>query len=871
MTNTPNVSRNSLDYSKFYETLVLQQGVPWLDSDFNEQVDLLSLRRMMETRAKIGSALFSASPGAGRGFEVTGIPATIANADISAGYASVYGTIVPSTPNQLPLAFEYESDDNYMTDGFASSVAAGTDIVSDDKKYEGWMSLVGCRVKMTSGGESGNEFPITSVPNETTLRCSGGIGTVAATDTFIIKPPALPASVGATTTKEFQLWVFWEWINENQDPNIVNPGVAIETCERRILRWCVRAEDTPYVGTPDMWTFSLRILPIADVTIETTDTTLYPVVYEDLFADPTLGWTKHMTQTFMFETTLSGDTSFLLPKYGDINLKDPRYYYVGIGATKASYRGFFEILDASDPEKLKPIVGSDGKPIIIDGIWIGSTTEVTDPSAQASSEGFLTNADTDMEVRLDFSETSDIDYTGDIICRCYYRAPFVAQDPSNFPENGVTRGVHAEKVYVPEYDSYLALTGIQVYLPASDMDAWVDQVGLQLRSRPPVYPSSQSLTEDTWKILYSTGNLSGLDQSTIQMWWNRYGEFVTCQSCYPYTASPNTQFRVEAPSSTGTLDAGLEGWIFDSGGSHLCYVRAHKYSVSHGTVLNPLDKSDWDSYTLEARLSHETYRGSGLSTWDVHTVVDFHGSSSFWASIEALSLINLGTSFASIYDNRVASTARRLLYEWDAVSFGSVRVYLKGDSSTQHKSLLEIAINCKWEAGTSQWAFAREGLSDEASQATVYRFEATGLVALYQRDSYTTGSRWDDTTLTTDGWFSAVNLTSFGGQGQVGPIVTGAGSEIRKVALAGKNVGTGSDTLFAADAVNYANNQFRDYAEGLTSITLTTTVQSQWSLVPGISYIDQYGFIVSGISDSAGAGTAASWFGKAIIDISALY
>lgn len=864
MSNTPNVSRDSLDYSKFYETLVLQQGVPWLDSDFNEQVDLLALRRMMETNARYGSCLLPAYPGAGRGFEVTGIPATIANANVSAGYASAYGTIVQSSPDQIPSSFQYESVDNYMTDGFASSISGGDTVVSDDKKFEGWMSLVGCRIRFTSGAESGNEFEITSVPNENSLTCSGGVGSAAATDTYIIKPPALPSSVVSTTTKEFQLWVFWEWINENQDPNIVNPGVAMETCERRVLRWCIRAEDTPYAGTPDLWTFSLRVLPIADVTIEPADTTLYPVVYEDLFADPTLGWTKHMAQTFLFETTLSSGTSFLLPKYGDVDLKDPLYYYVGTDTTKASYRGFFEILDASDPEKLKPIVGSDGKPITIDGIWINSITEVTNPSGQASSEGFLTNADTDMQVRLDFTETADTDYTGDIICRCYYRAPFSTQTPDNLPESGVTRGIHAEKVQVPEYNSYLSVSGVHVYIPKSDMDTWVDQVGVQFRSRPATYPSSTALADDDWKILYSTGNYAGTDNSTVQMWWNRFGEFVLCQSCYPYTDSPNTQFRVEAASSSGILDASIDGWILDSAG-HMCYVRAAKYSTTHGTVLDPLDKNDWDVWTQESQANHETY--DGLHTWDINSLMDFHGASSFWSTLTALSTIVLNSTFSGIYDQRTPSTTRRLLYEWNGLSFGSIRIYFRGESSSQHFSSLELALNCEWKSDTSQWAFNREGLSDEATSAIVVKFYGSGIDFYGQHTGNVSGSRWDDgTNPSGTSWVTRYNAFTFTNSGNLGPKIHGRHQETRKVALAVDNVGSSSQAVSAADAVNYSSGYVDEAPDVGTTFTFSSDITVNWTNTPTVSHIDKYGFVVASSSDSISPGATAYWYGTVLID-----
>lgn len=865
MSNTPNVSRNSLDYSQFYETLVLQQGVPWLDSDFNEQVDLLALRRMMENRAKFGSCLLPATVGGDRGFEVTGIPATIANANISAGYASVYGTIIQSSPDQTPVSFEYESDDNYLTSGTLTGVSGGDTLVDENKKFESWMSLVGCRVKMTSGVSSGSEFPITDVPNETSLECSGGIGSAAAGDTYIIKPPALPSSVGVQTTKEFQLWVFWEWINENQDSNIVNPGVAIETCERRILRWVVRAEDTPYVSSPNVWTFSLRILPIASVTIETTDTTLYPVVNEELFADPTVGWTKPSTQTFLYETTLAADTEFNLPKYGDANLKDPKYYYVGRGTSKATYRPFFELYDGSDPANLKPLIGSDGGPITTESIWIDGTTEVTDPSAQASSDGFLETPDTDMLLKMDFSTTGDSNYTGDVVVKCYYRATFILTDTSNHPENGITRGLTADKILTREYDGYDATTGIDVDLSAAILSLWLQNVGAEFMKRPTVYPSAQGLTEDTWKLLYRLGNSAGSNQAAVDMWWNPRGEFVTCQSCYPSTASPTTQFEVYAPSSTGTLDASIDGWIFDSGGNHLCHVRAQKYSTVNSTVLDPLDSSDWDNYTQEAELTHKTYRSGDLVDWRIESVASFIRDVSFSDDARFNDQISLGSLFAGIYDNRTPALARYLLYSWQALTFGSIKFYIRGESSSLHIPYFEIAINCEWDSDTSQWVFNREGETEEATQATLFRFSPTRFDIFYQNAASIVGSRWDDSGASS--WQTQVSPGIFTSSGQLGPKVYGNAVEYRRVALGGRNVGSSSYAIQGAAAVNFSNNELQDINDSGSTIVLSTDSETNWVTPPTLYNVDQYGFCVRGSSEVLSSGTLAHWHGTATITV----
>jgi hypothetical protein len=837
-----------------YETLVLQQGVPWLDSDFNEQVDLLSLRRMTENRARYGSCLMPATPGGDRGFETTSIAATISNANISAGYASVYGTIVPSTPDQVPSSFQYESDDNYMTNGTVSSVSGGDTITSDDKKFEGWMSLVGCRIKMTSGPESGNEFEITSVPNETSLTCSGGIGAVAATNTYIIKPPALPASVGSSTFKEFQLWVFWEWVNSNQDPNIVNPGVAMETSERRVLRWCVRAEDTPYAGTPDVWTFSLRIFPIASTTIETSDTELDIDLDPDIFSDPTLVWTKKTTQTMMHSVTMSGATITLPYSQGPDGLYK---YYVGTGTTKESYRGFFELLDGSDPEFLRPLTGSDGEPITLDVIKMNNLTPVTDPSTQADSDGFIDLGGTTV-LALDFSETVDVAYFEDVVVRCHYRANFTGLTTADKPEIGATRGMFDDKIFTRGYEGYDVDTGIDVDLLAKSLEGKIADIGAQLLARAPVEPSAQSLASDQWYLLNATGNVNSAEQARVEEYWNRKGARVLCQGCYPYTLSPITTFKVKAPSGTN-LTASVQGWIYDDDGDHLVYINATAYGVSDGDVLNPKDRTDWNYYDFRGYSAnvHQDWRDRWWYTrHEFFDRIDFNDD--VWMDDN----MSFGSAFTGLFDRRTPSSTRKLIYEWNGTSFGSIRLYLKGESSSLHTCFFEIAMNCVWEEGTSQWAFAQEGLPDEAGSATLFRFRSEGLAVFYQDESNVSGSRWDDNITSSAGWYSGVYPHLFGLSGNTGPYAVGRGIEYIRVSAHGKNYSASATTVYSLESYQFNNSSQGEATDAGTVITRLEDSSINWDIDPSVSSIDSRGFVFAGYSNSIASGLTANWIGS---------
>lgn len=198
--NVPNVSRDSFDWSKFYDSVVLQQGVPIADSDWNEANDVLQMSRMMLAKVAMGSLAVS-NDGSSSGYQVEEATSTANNFQISSGWALVDGVLVPTTAASPPADHDYEDDTNIICSGTIDA-AASLVLTDSDKNWQSFHDLVGCRVKMTSGAESGNTFTITSNPSATTIGCSGGIGSIAPGDTYIIKPPALTTPSGSARTDE---------------------------------------------------------------------------------------------------------------------------------------------------------------------------------------------------------------------------------------------------------------------------------------------------------------------------------------------------------------------------------------------------------------------------------------------------------------------------------------------------------------------------------------------------------------------------------------------------------------------------------------------------------------------------------------------
>lgn len=260
MANTPNISRDSFNFGKWYTQVVLQQGVPIVDSDWNELGDLQLIEKILRGAYLFGDMFLPADvddlDGATNpGYKVQQATSTTNNFKISGGWVLCKGLLVPTTAAEPPADHDYDDDTNRMGEGAITSVDGGLTRISDtEQNWQTFHDLVGCRIKMTSGVESGNSFTVVSRINATTLQLSS-VGSIAATDTYIIKPPALTTPSGSDRDDEVYLMVWIEDISEVEDSNLTHPGTGICSAHRKQVRWCVRVEEngttptTPSVHT----------------------------------------------------------------------------------------------------------------------------------------------------------------------------------------------------------------------------------------------------------------------------------------------------------------------------------------------------------------------------------------------------------------------------------------------------------------------------------------------------------------------------------------------------------------------------------------------------------------------------------------------
>lgn len=302
--NAPNASRDSFVFANMYDKVALQQGVPIPDSDWNEMNDILRMATIL-----IGKYAFGDFRGIDGGFGnvlagsvgAAGGPASN-NFSIDAGLAMVDGVLIPTDLSEPPAAINYEETpgtaaDNYIVKGIVTAVNGGAGTITDDTKLfaalhnllAGGGQATGCRVRMTSGAESGNDFEITAF-TPTTLTLNGGIGGILATDTYEILPPALTTPGAGARTDGVYLQVWWEDFAGEEDTvtPIIHPGLGIETAHRAQRRWCVRVTEdvgsNPVPTTPVAHGFGVRYLKLWEVTRpngEATFTTANGNVYVD--------------------------------------------------------------------------------------------------------------------------------------------------------------------------------------------------------------------------------------------------------------------------------------------------------------------------------------------------------------------------------------------------------------------------------------------------------------------------------------------------------------------------------------------------------------------------------------------------------------
>lgn len=282
--NAADISRDSFTFANFYDSVRLQDGVPIMDSDWNEMEDIRRIHEMLILIYGFGTDMQFTDSSGYAGFEPYGDDQSN-DFPLRGGAAIVRGTLILSSAADPPAAFDYDSvTNNYSDCGIVTAVSGGS--ITDD--YKKWQSLGsfgdalvpsayqgGARVVMTSGVENGNTFTVTAVPNNTQLTLSGGTGSIAPGDTYNVLPPALTTPGGSRTDEVF-LMVWWEDIAGDEDDNtpLIHPMIGIESCHRYKRKWAVRVTEggTTPANSGSIHGFGIRYLKIAEIARTATAT-----------------------------------------------------------------------------------------------------------------------------------------------------------------------------------------------------------------------------------------------------------------------------------------------------------------------------------------------------------------------------------------------------------------------------------------------------------------------------------------------------------------------------------------------------------------------------------------------------------------------
>jgi len=450
--NIPNVSADTLQVNKLYDSLRLQQGVPILDSDWNEQGDILQLASILQNHYMFGRGRLPALPDSSTpGYFITAGTPTSNNFQIWGGWAVVEGVLVPTIMEYPPGSHDYEDDTNIMGEGIVTGVAGGK--LSDaNQNWQTFHDLVGCRIKMTSGAESGNSFTITVRDSTTQVTLSGGTGSIGVDDTYIIKPPVLTTPSGSDRTDEVYVMVWWEDINENEDTGIVNVSLGIETCHRRQRRWCVRvAEDDTTPSTPDRHSFGVRYMQLATLERPDSDATITASkitnTWNTLYSYSSFCSADSPVPILQVVSGLSSAIKFQLSS-------DSTKWFVGTAANDETR--FFTLYADGDGT---PLMGSDNRAIIVSALYDSTDDHQIDTGDIA--DGYVV----DPYIYLDFTNTVDTDFTGTIYVRAAMRN--TAGNPMHDEYTGDPLSVlniqtHSDNIHIgnegtsgtPEYDRF---------------------------------------------------------------------------------------------------------------------------------------------------------------------------------------------------------------------------------------------------------------------------------------------------------------------------------------------------------------------------------------------------------------------------------
>ena len=169
----------------------------------------------------------------------------------------------------------YSSTDNILAQGKVSvfsRIDPSTATIQDlDRNWPQALGLVNCRMRMTSGSFSGNEYLISSWTNTTSVvvdtadNFSGG-------DTFTILPPELDCP----ETRDILFISWFDYIESALDSNLVDATIDAPAGKdnvpayRRKLRWCIYAKDpgeTYPASTTTSFYDSIYVSKLATMTV----------------------------------------------------------------------------------------------------------------------------------------------------------------------------------------------------------------------------------------------------------------------------------------------------------------------------------------------------------------------------------------------------------------------------------------------------------------------------------------------------------------------------------------------------------------------------------------------------------------------------
>jgi len=318
---SPNVSLNSFSFAKYYDGLALQMGVPVLDSDWNEQNDIRRIQEIIVNKAIVGNTKLATDYGGTQpyGFDLYQATSHINNFAARAGWAMVEGVLVPTTVSTPPTALDYTTQ--VMFTGTVSSIGGpATYIVDSSKAFLTGHYLVGCRLIPTSGPAIGLTFVISALTGSTQLSLTGGVGAIVAGNTYEIRPPAL-TTPGAARIDPVYLMVWFDDINDVEDPSIVNPGVAVETCHRVKRSWCMRVAEgstTPANTNADIYGFGPRYLEIGHFDRLSGDSSIHTAMITSNAGTHSLG--SLCSENVYFDPTNTTSHGFTAPTDSNVEL-----------------------------------------------------------------------------------------------------------------------------------------------------------------------------------------------------------------------------------------------------------------------------------------------------------------------------------------------------------------------------------------------------------------------------------------------------------------------------------------------------------------------------------------------------------------------